>query len=184
MVASPGSSARRVARLAAALLLAAAAAGCAHVRTVTTPDAAFVYGFFDVQEKVGAANCVGIIQNEKVGIAARHACMATSPEGLFFVQDVPPMLYNVHSFYIDDTFQSLGAMAKPFAVKAGSMHYYGSFRYQRVSDAGIGRAGKFTLTPASHPTHAEVLKKLLVQGSISPRWKKRIQARLRELAGE
>lgn len=30
----------------------------------------------------------------------------------------------------------------------------------------------------------EVLKKLLVQESIGPRWKKRIQARLRELGGE
>ncbi len=39
-------------------------------------------------------------------------------------------------------------------------------------------------SPASHPTHAEVLKKLLVQEGLDPRWKKRIAAKLRELGSE
>jgi hypothetical protein len=170
-----------LALVAVALGLAACAPG---IRTVPTNDGAFIYGFFAVPEKVGTANCVGIIQAEKVGIAGRAGCMATSPEGLFFIENVPPMKYNVHGFYIDLAFNSLGDMAKPFPVKAGSMHYYGAYRYEKVSDSGIGRAGKFRLTPTSHPSHAEVLKKLLVQESIGPRWKKRIQARLRELGGE
>ncbi len=47
------------------------------------------------------------------------------------------------------------------------------------------KAGKYMLTPASHPTHAEILKKLLLQDGIDPRWKKRIAAKLQELgAGE
>lgn len=162
-------------------LLLASATACARIRTVDTKDAAFIYGFFDVPQKVGAANCVGIIQDEKVGIAGRHGCMMTSPEGLFYVENVPSMRYNIHSFYVDNEFHSLGSMAKPFLVKPGSMHYVGTFKYHRVSDPGMLTKGKYTLTPTSHPTHAEILKKLLVQDDIDPRWKKRISARLREL---
>jgi hypothetical protein len=169
--------------LAALALVAAASAGCAPgLRKVSTPDGAFVYGFFAVPEKVGDANCVGIIQDEKVGIAGRAGCMSTSPEGLFFAEDLPPMRYNIHGFYVDRTFNALGDMAKPFAVKPGELRLYGIYRYQVVYKPLLVGQGKFSLTPGG-PSHAEVLRKLLQQESISAKWKKRIQARLRELGG-
>ena len=164
-------------------ILAALATGCAAgLRKVGTPDGAFIYGFFAVPEKVGGANCVGIIQDEKAGIGYRSGCMSTSPEGLFFAEDVPPMRYNIHSFYVDDTFNSLGNMAKTFSVRPGELHLYGIYRYQVISKPLLVGQGKFSLTPGG-PSHAEVLRKLLVQENISPRWKKRIQARLKELGG-
>ncbi|MGB8931258.1 MAG: hypothetical protein WCC48_08430 [Anaeromyxobacteraceae bacterium] len=171
---------RRPFRAAAATLALLALAGCARIRTTQSKDAAFIYGFIDVPEAVGSASCVGIIQDERVGIAGRHQCMMTSPEGLFFIEDVPPMRYNIHGFYVDRTFNSLGAMAKPFAVGAGEMHFVGSFRYRELERPGIGRAGRYSLTPAARPSHAEILKKLLLQ-DVGPRWRTRINARLREL---
>ena len=115
-------------------VLAAVVAGCAPgIRRVSTPDAAFIYGFFDVPEKVGSANCVGIIQAEKVGIAGRAGCMMTSPEGLFYIEDVPPIRHNVHAFYVDNTHNSLGSMAKPFAVKPGELRLWGIYKYEVVS---------------------------------------------------
>lgn len=167
-----------MAACACALVLAAA---CARVRTVETKDAAFIYGYIDIPEKVGTANCVGIIQDERVGIAGRHQCMMTSPEGLFYIENVPPMRYNIHGFYVDRTFHSLGAMAKPFAVAAGAMHFVGSFSYQVLEEPGIGRAGRFALGPSRRVSHADVLRKLLQQPDLAPRWKKRVAARLAEL---
>ncbi len=168
-----------VPRIAAALLLASLAA-CARVRTVQTQDAALIYGYFSVPHSVGDVSCVGIIQDERAGIAGRHGCMMTSPEGLFFIENVPPMRYNIHAFYIDSAWHGLGDMAKPFAVKPGSMHYVGSFRYQKVSDPGLLKAGEYMLTPASRPSHAEILRKMQDQVK-DPRWKARIAAKLREL---
>jgi hypothetical protein len=170
-------------RVLAALALVALA-GCAPgLRTVTTPDGAFIYGFFAVPEKEGDVNYVGVIQAERVGIAGRAGCMPTSPEGLFFIEDVPPIRHNVFSFYVDGSAHQLGDMAKPFPVKPGELHLYGIYQYRKLSDPGIGRAGKFALTPTSRPSHAEVLRKLLQQQNISARWKRRIEARLREVGG-
>jgi hypothetical protein len=167
----------------AALAVLAVPTGCAPgLRKVSTPDGAFIYGFFAVPDKVGDANCVGIIQDEKVGIAGRAGCMSTSPEGLFFAEDLPPMRYNVHGFYVDNTFNALGAMAKPFALKPGEFRLYGIYKYEVVSKPFLVGQGKFSLTPGG-PSHAEVLRKLLQQESISSKWKKRIQARLKELGG-
>ncbi len=167
---------------AAALAAALALAGCANgLHRVSTPDAAFIYGFIAVPEKVGSANCVGIIQDEKAPVGYRHGCMNTSPEGLFFAEDVAPGRYNIHGFYVDRTFNSLRGVAKLFPVKAGELHLYGIYRYEVVSKPLIGQ-GKFSLTPGG-PSHAEVLRKLLQQEGIAPKWKRRIQARLRELGG-
>jgi hypothetical protein len=179
----PRSLARRAAGLLAAGLLLASASGCTGIRTVESRDGAFIYGFIDVPEDVGWANCVGIIQAEKTaaGIGYRNGCMATSGEGLFFIQNVPPMRYTIHGFTIERNHHNLGPLAKPFAVQAGSMHYVGTFKYRLISEPGILKAGRFTLTPASRPTHAEVLRKLLGQELVDARWKRRIQARLREL---
>ncbi len=179
----PRSFVRRAAGLVSAGLLLASASGCTGIRTVESSDAAFIYGFIDVPEDVGWANCVGIIQEEKTGagIGYRNGCMATSGEGLFFIQNVPPMRYTIHDFTIEKNHHNLGPLAKSFTVKAGSMHYVGTFKYRLISEPGILKAGRFTLTPASHPTHAEVLRKLLGQEIIDARWKRRIQARLREL---
>jgi hypothetical protein len=170
-------------RVLAALAVLAAATGCAPgLRRVSTPDGAFIYGFFAVPEKVGDANCVGIIQDERAGIGYRHGCMNTSPEGLFFAEDVPPMRYNIHGFYVDNTHNALGDTAKLFTVRPGELHLYGIYRYQVVSKPFLVGQGKFSLTPGG-PSHAEVLRKLLQQESISAKWKKRIQARLKELGG-
>lgn len=175
---------RRGAECVLTALLLASLPACGGLRTVEGRDAALIYGFFDVPESVGDANCVGIIQDERAGIGMRHGCMATSGEGLFFVENAAPGRYVIHGFYVDDVSHSLGPAAKPFLVAPGSMHYVGTFRYRRIVEPGVLRAGRFSLTPASHPTHAQVLKKLLGQVS-DPRWKRRIAARLRELgAGE
>ena len=174
---------RRGAECVLTALLLASLPACARIHTVESRDAAFIYGFIDVPENVGWANCVGIIQEEKTaaGIGYRNGCMATSGEGLFFIQNVPPMRYTIHGFTIEKNHHNLGPLAKPFTVQAGSMHYVGTFKYRLISEPGLLKAGRFTLTPAGRPTHAEVLRKLLGQELVDARWKRRIQARLREL---
>jgi hypothetical protein len=165
----------------AAVALAAGPGCVAHIRQTSGPEGAFIYGLFDVSgTKDGAVSCVGVTQDERVGLAMRHGCMSTMADGLFFLEDAPPVRHYLHGFLMDQTYNSLRGFQEPFPVKEGELHLYGVYRYEKISDPFIGN-GSFALQPTNRPSHAEVLRKLLAQENVSDRWKQRIRDRLKEL---
>ena len=84
------------------LLCTLVLSGCAvnpEVRTTTEGNPARIFGFFDMADAPSPLGCVRITQDERVGIAYRQSCMSTAASGLFFIENVPPMKYNVPFFY-------------------------------------------------------------------------------------
>jgi len=156
-----------------ALLLAVA--GCAH-RSAPAPAAsdgrAFVYGVVEVPAAIGPAVCVAVIEAERVRPAgARHGCVPATADGLFWVADVAPIRWVVDGVYAGGALRRF-AKAAPFAVAPGALHDWGTFRVE-LSGTEMVR-----LVPASRPTRAEVLRRLLAQDGVAPRWKERISAHL------
>jgi hypothetical protein len=154
------------------------------IRQTTGPEAAFIYGFLDVSGTKGAGlDCVAIVQDERVGGSYRQGCVAPLPEGLFWLQDAPPVRHNVPLFHVGNTTYSMAKFKEPFPVKEGELHLFGIYRYEVVSNPLLGN-GTFALVPTSRPSHAEVLRMLLAQENVSERWKQRMRAKLKELGGK
>ena len=159
-------------------------AGCAvnpGVRTSTKPNASLVYGFFDMKESPYALQTVTITQNEKVGIVYRQSIMTTYTDGLFFMENLPPMKYHVPFFRAGNVMHVLSSDERDlFTVAPATMVYLGAFRYRDPKKGGIFTTKKFEMRPVKKPGEAEVLR--LLAGRVKDtRWKKRIRARLREL---
>ncbi|MGH8481115.1 MAG: hypothetical protein ACRES8_01475 [Nevskiaceae bacterium] len=164
-----------------ALLLA----GCAlnsEVRTTDEPDAALIFGFFDMKEAPFELGCVRITQDEKKGIAYPQSCMKTFADGLFFIENVPPMKYHVPFFYAGGKLHMISSdQEDTFSVRAKSMYFLGSFKYKVVT-RDLGDILKLTpeqygLMPVKAPGEKAVLK-MLQDRVQDPRWKQRIKAKL------
>jgi hypothetical protein len=158
-----------------ALLLAVA--GCAHrgggaAQASAGPDRrAFVYGVVEVPSAVGPVACVALIEaDHEPATGARHGCVPATADGLFWAEDVAPIRWAVDGVVAGGELRRFTAAV--VAVAPGSLQDWGVFRLE-PSEAGAGR-----LVPASRPTRAEVLQRLLEQKGIAERWKERIAARL------
>ena len=172
-------------RLAVPIALLLAVAGCAHRSSSTSTSAptpasapagavarAFVYGVVEVPAAIGPAVCVAVIEAERVRPAgARHGCVPATADGLFWVPDVAPIRWVVDGVWAGGALRRF-AKAAPFAVAPGALHDWGTFRVE-LSGTEMVR-----LVPASRPTRAEVLRRLLAQDGVAPRWKERISAHL------
>jgi hypothetical protein len=165
----------------AALLLG----GCAlnsEVRTSTEADAALIFGYFDMKDAPFELGCVRITQDEKQGIAYPQSCMTTFADGLFFIENVPPMRYHVPFFYAGGKLHMISSTESDlFSVKPKSMYFLGSFKYKVVA-RDLGDILKLTpeqygLAPVKSPGEKAVLK-MLQDRVKDPRWKARIKARL------
>jgi len=165
--------------LAVALLLG----GCAlnsEVRISDEPDAALIFGFFDMKEAPFELGCVRITQDEKKGIAYPQSCMTTFADGLFFIENVPPMRYHVPFFYAGGKLHTISSDEKDlFKVRARSLHFYGSYKYKVVNKdlLDVFKPDQYGLKPVSTPSEKAVLK-MLQDRVKDPRWKARIKAKL------
>jgi hypothetical protein len=164
---------------------ALALGGCAlnsEVRTTTEADAALIFGFFDMKEAPFELGCVRITQDEKKGIAYPQSCMKTFADGLFFIENVPPMKYHVPFFYAGGKLHMISSSESDlFSVKPKSMYFLGSFKYKVVT-RDLGDVLKLTpeqygLVPVKSPGEKAVLE-LLADRVQDPRWKARIKAKL------
>jgi len=164
-------------------LVALSLAGCAlnsEVRTSDEPDAALIFGFFDMKESPYELGCVRITQDEKKGIAYPQSCMTTFADGLFFIENVPPMRYHVPFFYAGGKLHTISSSEDDlFSVKPRSMHFLGSFKYKVVEKGvlEVFKPDQYGLIPVKSPGEKAVLK-LLQHRVKDPRWKARIKAKL------
>jgi hypothetical protein len=166
-------------------VLALLLAGCAlnsEVRISKEPDAALIFGFFDMKEAPFELGCVRLTQDEKKGIAYPQSCMNTYADGLFFIENVPPMRYHVPFFYAGGKLHTISSDEKDlFKVRAKSMHFYGAFKYKVVEKGALQvfKPDQYGLRPVSTPSRKAVLK-MLQDRVQDPRWKARIKAELAE----
>lgn len=171
---------KRLIILASTLLLLGGCALNSEVRISEEPDAALIFGFFDMKEAPFELGCVRITQDEKKGIAYPQSCMTTFADGLFFIENVPPMKYHVPFFYAGGKLHTISSDEKDlFQVRARSLHFYGSYKYKVVNKdlLDMFKPDQYGLKPIGNPGEKAVLK-MLQDRVKDPRWKARIKARL------
>jgi len=171
-----------IARLPALLLALLLLPACPHgLRTTQTPEAALLYGYFKMPEGK-ALTQVMLAQDERVGIAVRNGHIKRTNEGLFWIEDLPPMRYAIGYFRVNMVLHTREVdESRLVELRPGSLHFLGSFDYQPLEDPGfITRRGAYSLEPTLRPSEAEVLQKLLPLVE-REHWRRKIEARLREL---
>jgi len=163
------------------VFLTSCAAVNPQVRTVPDENSSILFGYFDMTGSGDTLSGVYLTQDEKAGIAYRHSAMSTYIDGLFFMQDLPPMRYVLPYFYADTTLYSFRPDEEDaFQLPADTLAFVGAYKYHDPKKGGILTTKKFDLIETDSPSEAEVLKMLLkrVEGD---RWKMKITARLKEL---
>jgi hypothetical protein len=168
------------------LCLAAVFGGCAvtnpQVRITTDQNASLLYGYFDLSEAPYKLKSVRLTQGERAGIAYRQSDMTTYDDGLFFMENIPPMDYHIPWFMAGGKLHSFGGHKEDvFKVPPHSLVFLGSYKYRDPHKGGIITTKKFEMNPSKHPSEEEVLEMLLSRVQ-DPRWKKRIQARLQAVS--
>lgn len=151
------------------------------VRTDPGENSSLLFGYIDMSGSGDMLGEVYLTQDERSGIAYRQSPMMTYKDGLFFMQDLPPMRYVIPFFYAGDKLYSLRPDEEDaFQLPPNTLAFVGSYKYHDPKKGGIFTTKKFDLIEADSPTEAEVLKMLLerVEGN---RWKARINSRLEEL---
>jgi hypothetical protein len=164
--------------------------GCAlnpEVRTSADDNTALIFGYYDMSEAPFQLGCVRITQDERAGIAYRQSCMRTLANGLFFLENAPPMKYHVPFFYAGGRLHMISSDSKDaINVPPRSLYFLGSFKY-KVLYRNLGeilqlKPEQYGLSPVKSPDEAEVLKMLLEKVQ-DARWKQRIKTRLAQLKG-
>lgn len=166
--------------------LAGVFTGCAianpQVRTTTDQNASLLYGYFDLSEAPYPLGSVRLTQGERAGIAYRQSNMTTYNDGLFFMENIPPMDYHIPWFVSGGKLHSFGGREEDvFKVPPASLIFIGSFKYRDPHKGGIITTKKFEMNPVKNPSEKEVLKLLLPRVQ-DPRWKKRIQEQLKTIS--
>ena len=158
--------------------------GCAlnpSVRQVSTPEASIIFSYYDMENSPYALGTVFLTQNEKVGIVYRQSVMRTYTDGLFFMEDLPPMQYHIPFFMAGNVRHILSTSEEDlFGVPPGAMVFLGSFQYVTSDEGGILTDKKFEMRPVDKPTEAEVLR-MVAERLEDPRWQARIAQRLEKL---
>ena len=153
------------------------------VRMEPGDEACLLFGYIDMTGSGDVLGSVMLTQDERSGIAYRQSAMNTYKDGLFFMQDLPPMRYVLPFFYAGGKLYSLRPDEEDaFILKPGSFAYVGAWQYHDPEKGGIFTTKKFDLLETDNPGEAEVLKMLRerVEGD---KWKGVIDARLKELGG-
>ncbi len=166
------------------------AGGCAlnpEVRTTTEDNAALIFGFYDMSEAPYQLGCVRITQDERAGIAHRQSCMRSFSDGVFFIENVPPMKYHVPFFYASGKLHLISSDSKDaFDVPPRSLYFLGAYKYKvlyrNLADFAQLKPEQYGLNPMKSPNEAAVLK-MLMEKVEDPRWKDRIKVRLAQLKG-
>jgi len=164
--------------------------GCAlnpEVRTSSDDNSSLIFGFYDMSEAPYELTCVRITQDERAGIAYRQSCMKTLSNGLFFLENAPPMKYHVPFFYAGGRLHMISSDRKDLIdVPARSLFFLGSFKY-KVLYRNLGEimqltSEKYGLGPVKSPDEVAVLKMLLEKVQ-DVRWRQRIKVRLAQRGG-
>ena len=163
------------------VLLVSCAAINPQVRMEPGDQACLLFGYIDMTGSGDILGQVMLTQDERSGIAFRQSSMKTYTDGLFFMQDLPPMRYVLPFFYAGGKLYSLRPDEEDaFVLDPGSFAYVGAWKYHDPKKGGILTTKKFELLESKTPSEVEVLK-LLRERVEGDKWKRVIDARLKAL---
>lgn len=87
--------------------------------------------------------------------------------------------YFVQGFWIgDDMYELAKIIPGPLKLRAGEMHYIGSWEVESIHHTPFIPGGSYTLKAIAHPSQAEILKTFLKDPTIARGWAKKIRAEL------
>ena len=121
--------------VAAALVfsLASCAAIDPQVRMEPGDEACLLFGYIDMTDSGDTLEKVVLTQDEKIGIIDRQSSMKTYADGLFFLQDLPPMSYVIPRFYAGgNTYGLPHEDEDAHILEPGSLTYVGAMKYQSL----------------------------------------------------
>ena len=176
--------------LALGLLAAALSAGCAssgHERDINDPTNSLVFGYIDMDDAPTSIS-YATIQQVAPPTDAPYWGLAVK-KGLFYHVALPPGSYQLSSFggsgFLSGehrySFPRQGNQTALRIDKPG-IYFLGSFKYKNVK-TGMFEQGKFSIDPVNKPTEADLLRRILDEGSgiKDSAWRDKIQARLARL---
>ncbi len=165
-------------------------AGCASSgpeRDINDPTNSLVFGYIDMDDAptgVAYASVMQVAPPSKTpywGLAVR--------KGLFYSSYLPPGSYQLSKFggsgffagQHEYSFPRQGNETALRIVKPG-IYFLGSFKYKKVR-TGMFEQGKFAIERIEKPTEADLLKRILDEGSgiQESAWRDRIRARLAQI---
>jgi hypothetical protein len=171
-------------------LIALLAAGCASSgpeRDIDDPSNSLVFGYIDMEDAptgVDYASLVQVAPPSKTpywGLAVK--------KGLFYSAYLPPGSYQLSKFGGSGFFAGQHEYSFPrqgnqtaLRIAKPGIYFLGSFRYQKVK-TGFFEGGKFSIERIDKPSEADLLKRILDEGSGIQKsaWNDRIRARLAQL---
>jgi len=173
-----------------ALLALALSAGCAsrgHERDINDPTNSLVFGYVDMDDaptKISYASLQQVAPPTDApywGLAVR--------KGLFYSAYVPTGSYQLSSFGGSGFFAGEHRYNFPrqgnqtaLRIDKPGIYFLGSFKY-KTEKSGMFEQGKFSMQKVAKPTEAELLKRILDEGSgiKDSAWRDRIQSRLKQI---
>src|SRR5262245_1136364 len=171
-------------------LLALALTGCAtggKERDINDPSNSLVFGYVDMDDaptKISYASLQQVAPPTNApywGLAVR--------KGLFYSAYVPTGSYQLSSFGGSGFFAGEHRYNFPrqgnqtaLRIDKPGIYFLGSFKY-KTEKSGMFEQGKFSMQKVAKPTEAELLKRILDEGSgiKDSAWRDRIQSRLKQI---
>ena len=171
-------------------LALAASAGCAssgHERNINDPTNSLVFGFVDMDD---APTSISYASIQQVAPPTEEPYWHLSVrKGMFYSVYLPTGSYQLSSFGGSGFFAGEHRYNFPrqgnqtaLRIDRPGIYFLGSFKY-KTEKSGLFEVGKFSMQKVNKPTEAELLKRILDEGSgvKDSAWRDRIQARLKQI---
>jgi hypothetical protein len=159
----------------------------AKVDEMKAPDLGLIYGQVRLPDPGWDLNLIMIQRVGKVyagmGLSGLSEKVQFAADGRYFAENLKPGKYMLAGIIIGRNRNFLGKEALNYTieVKAGGLHYMGTYNYMIVSGGSMIRPGKFELKPdRSRATHVNILA-WLEEAARGTRWHAGIQKRLSAL---
>ena len=168
------------------LVLAACASG-GHERDINDPTNSLVFGYVDMDD---APTGMSYATVQQVAPPTEEPYWRLSVrKGLFYSVYLPPGSYQLSRFGGSGFWAGEHAYNFPrqgnqtaLRIEKPGIYFLGSYKY-KTEKSGMFEVGKFSMQKVGKPTEAELLKRILDEGSgvKDSAWRDRIQARLKQI---
>ena len=173
-----------------ALLALSLSAGCAssgHERNINDPTNSLIFGYVDMDDAPTGISYASVQQVAPPSDAPYWSLIVR--KGLFYSEYLPPGSYQLSRFGGSGFWAGEHAYNFPrqgnqtaLRIEKPGIYFLGSFRY-KTEKSGMFEPGKFSMQKVNKPSEAELLKRILDEGSgiKDSAWRERIQARLKQI---
>jgi len=177
-------------RIGSVFALIALLAGCASggpERDINDPTNSLVFGYVDMDEAPTSVSYASLMQVAPPTEAPYWSL--TVRKGLFYSAYLPAGSYQLSRFggsgFLAGEHQyNFGRQGNQTALRITKpgIYFLGSFKYKKVS-SGLFEQGKFSIDKIDKPAEAELLKRILDEGTDmkTSAWNDKIRARLAQL---